>query len=255
MMFTYLRRLAALIMRRPGPFHPFNPPSDPYAAVRQPRRGGPGGRSSAVALSEPDPPSTVHAVGRNRTIAFAVLATGGLLAASPLRAQNTGQPAEKPFVSAGRIDINLSGGDYEILAAADNRIRVTLTRNPGSTKVEIAATGSQAAVKVTDTPHNNFSATIEVPKIANLTVHLTGGNLTINGISGNKDVDSYGGNLTIAVPDPNEYASVDASVKAGDLSARPFGGSKSGLFQTFTWSGKGKYTLRAKLGAGNLELK
>jgi hypothetical protein len=44
-------------------------------------------------------------------------------------------------------------------------------------------------------------------------------------------------------------------VKAGDLNATPFGGSKSGLMQHFTWSGPGKYTLRASLGAGNLQLK
>jgi hypothetical protein len=43
-------------------------------------------------------------------------------------------------------------------------------------------------------------------------------------------------------------------VKAGDLDASPFGGSKSGLLQEFTWSGDGKYTLRAHLGAGNLVL-
>jgi len=254
-MFDYLRRLAAVFMRKRSPFHPFNPPSDPYAAVREPRPVTPGGRSSAAAVSEPEPPGNVRAVGRTRMIALALLATGGLLPAHSLRAQNTGQPVEKPFVSGGRIDINLSGGDYEIRAAADNRIRVSLTRNPGSTKVELAATGSQATLKVSDTPHNNFSALIEVPKIANLTVHLTGGNLTITGVTGNKDVDSYGGNVTIGVPDPNEYASVDASVKAGDLNAHPFGVMKSGLLQTFKWSGKGKYTLRAWLGAGNLELK
>jgi hypothetical protein len=86
-------------------------------------------------------------------------------------------------------------------------------------------------------------------------VHLTGGNVAISGVAGNKDVDSYAGNVTITVPDPNEYASVDTSVKAGDLNARPFGVMKSGLLQSFKWSGKGKYTLRAWLGAGNLELK
>jgi hypothetical protein len=68
-------------------------------------------------------------------------------------------------------------------------------------------------------------------------------------------VDSYGGNVTIVVPNANDYGSVDLSVKAGDIDAAPFGGSKSGLLQTFTWSGKGKYTLRARLGAGSLALK
>ena len=41
---------------------------------------------------------------------------------------------------------------------------------------------------------------------------------------------------------------------AGDIQAGAFGGSKSGLLQHFTWSGHGKYTLRANLGAGNLTL-
>jgi hypothetical protein len=57
------------------------------------------------------------------------------------------------------------------------------------------------------------------------------------------------------VGDPKDYASVDASVKAGDINASPFGGSRSGLFPHFTWSGQGKHSIRASLGAGNLVLK
>ena len=60
--------------------------------------------------------------------------------------------------------------------------------------------------------------------------------------------------VEIAAGDPNNYAQVDAAVKAGELNASPFGGSKSGLMQEFTWSGSGKYTLRAHLGAGNLTI-
>jgi len=74
-------------------------------------------------------------------------------------------------------------------------------------------------------------------------------------IAGNKDVEAYGGDLKIAVGDPNDYSSVDASVKAGEIEAGVFGGSRSGLLQHFTWSGPGKYTLRASLGAGNLTLR
>ena len=254
-MFTYLRRLAAAFMRTRGPFHPFNPPSDPYAGVREPRRVKPGGgRSAAAAVDEPAPPAVVNAVTRNRTIALALLAAGGLLAAPSVSAQNT-DSSEKPFVSGGRIDIQLAGGGYQIRAAPDNRIRVNLTRNPGGTKVEIATNGSQATVKVTNTPRSNFSATIEVPKMADVTLHLSGGELTIADITGNKDVDSYAGDVTIFVPNPNEYARVEASVKAGDINAPAFGASRSGLLQSVKWTGKGKYALRATLGAGNLVLK
>ena len=242
-MLDYLRRLAAAVMHRP-PFHPFNPPSDPYLAVREPRRQTPGGRSSAVAVEEPPPPSHVRAVGRNTAFALALLIVGSTIA----------NAQEKPFVSGGKIDLQLSGGDYDIVPAADNRIRVTL-KNGGATKVDISATGASASVKISNTPNNSFSATIEVPKVSNLTLHLTGGDLKIADIAGNKDIDAYAGDVTIAVGDPNQYASVDTAVKAGDLNARPFGGSKSGLLQSFTWSGKGKYTLRVRLGAGDLELK
>jgi hypothetical protein len=162
--------------------------------------------------------------------------------------------ADKPFVAAGKINIALDGGGYEIKTAADNHIRVAVSGNTGDTKVDVAVDGSSADVKIKNTPHNNFRAIVEVPATADLVVRLSGGELKIAAITGNKDVESYAGNVQIAVGDPNDYASVDAAVKAGDLDASPFGGSKSGLLQDFNWSGKGKYTLRAHLGAGNLVL-
>jgi hypothetical protein len=163
--------------------------------------------------------------------------------------------SEKAFESGGTIDIQLDGGDYELRAVDGNRIRVSLNGNVGNAKADLTADGTRAEVKVRDTPHNNFRATIEVPQTANLVVRLSGGNLTLAPIAGNKDVDATAGNITIGVGDANDYASVDASVKAGDLVAGPFGETKSGLLQHFTWSGHGKYTLRANLGAGNLVLR
>jgi hypothetical protein len=57
---TYLRSLAARIAGRLGRLAP--PPDEPDTAVREPRRRTPGGRSSAVAVAEPGPPSHVRAV-------------------------------------------------------------------------------------------------------------------------------------------------------------------------------------------------
>jgi hypothetical protein len=161
--------------------------------------------------------------------------------------------ADKPFVAGGKIHVDLDGGAYEIKTAADNHIRVSAS-DTRTTKVDVALDGNQANVNVKDTPHSNFRAIIEVPPAADIVVRLSGGELKMNAITGNKDVESYGGNVQIAVGDAKDYAHVDAAVKAGDLDASPFGGSKSGLLQEFTWSGDGKYTLRAHLGAGNLVL-
>jgi hypothetical protein len=162
--------------------------------------------------------------------------------------------ADKPFASGGQIHVELEGGGYVVRPAADDRIRVTFTGNVGKARAELTINGSQAHVGVKDTP-NNFQATIEVPTAADLVVRLSGGTLEIASISGNKEIDSTAGNVEIAVGDPSEYSSVDGSVKAGDIHADVFGGSRSGLLQRFTWSGKGKYTLKASLGAGNLTFK
>jgi hypothetical protein len=167
----------------------------------------------------------------------------------------TSPVADKPFVAGGKINVDLDGGGYEIKIAADNHIRVAVGGNTGNAKVDVTVTGDSADVKVKDTPHSNFRAIVEVPATADIVVRLTGGELKMAAITGNKDVESYAGNVEISVGDSNDYASVDAAVKAGEINASPFGGSKSGLMQDFTWSGSGKHTLRAHVGAGNLTLR
>jgi hypothetical protein len=163
--------------------------------------------------------------------------------------------AEKPFASGGKIHLELDGGSYAVRPAAGEHIRVTFSGNAGKARAELTTNGAEAHVGVKDTPANNFQATIEVPTAADLVVRLSAGNLQIAAIPGNKDVESTAGNVDIAVGDPNEYSTVDGSVKAGDIQADVFGGSRSGLLQRFTWSGRGKHTLKASLGAGNLTFK
>jgi hypothetical protein len=163
--------------------------------------------------------------------------------------------ADKPFAAGGSIHMQLDAGGYEVRPAAGDRVRVTVSGNTADAKVEVTTSGTGADVVVKDTPHNNFHAIIEVPKAADLTIRLSAGDLTIAAITGNKDVESNAGNIKIAVADPNDYSDVDASAKAGDINAEVFGGSKSGLLPHFTWSGHGKYSLHAKLGAGNLVLR
>ncbi len=166
---------------------------------------------------------------------------------------------EKLFVSAGRIEMQLGAGTYTIRPASDTHIRVTISENSPRARVALTANATRATIAVTETPSNNFQATIEVPKTSDLIVRLSGGNLVLSGITGNKDIDSVAGNAEIAIGDLNDYASMEATVKAGDLNVGAFTGAKTtdsfGLLQRASWSGKGKYTLRANLGAGNLVLR
>ena len=168
--------------------------------------------------------------------------------------QTAGSVTEKPFAAGGKIDMQLGAGGYTVRAARDNVIRVTLGDNASAT-VDIATQGAQANVVVKDTPHRNFQATVEVPQAADLVIRLAAGELTIESIAGSKDVESNAGNVDIVTGDSKDYASVDTSVQAGDIKAEPFGDSRSGLFSKLSWTGTGKYTLRAKLIAGNLTLR
>jgi hypothetical protein len=59
-MFRSLRNVVARLLGRRPPGA--EPSRDPSAGVRQPLRSGPGGRTSAIALMEPQPDLAVNAV-------------------------------------------------------------------------------------------------------------------------------------------------------------------------------------------------
>jgi len=161
---------------------------------------------------------------------------------------------EKKFRTAGLVRIRLSSGGYTISGTDSNAIVVTCDQ-PNRAKVEIKTAESTADVSITDTPHGNFNATIEVPRRSDLWVRLSAGELKIENVEGNKDVESGAGDVYIEVPHPEEYGHRDASVTAGDLNAAAFEVSKGGLFRSFDQEGKGKYRLHAHVGAGNLTLR
>ena len=71
-MLSSLKALAARLRWRSFDGLPPTLPEDPYVGVREPRKRGPGGKSAAVALDEPEEPRTVQAYGpdRNRGISI-----------------------------------------------------------------------------------------------------------------------------------------------------------------------------------------
>lgn len=173
-----------------------------------------------------------------------------------LAAQTTGSPAEKDFVSGGRIKMTLESGDYKILASSDNRIHVRWNEaSARGVQVKLTTNGNSADVRVENTPDNNFHATIEVPALADLRIRLTAGDMSVTGIKGDKDIEIRAGDLNISVGSASDWGDVDASVTAGDINASPFQASKGGLFRSFHWKGPGKYRLHVHLMAGDVNLR
>ena len=169
-------------------------------------------------------------------------------------------PFESDLPYDQKLSLDLRSGDYKITASNGEKISVRTTGDRAEKGREVSLTfkhmNNHADLRMTGGPINNGpSILIEVPKSSNLYVRLPFGDLDIQGVSGDKDVELHAGDLNIEVGNPADYAHVDASVGAGDISAAPFGETRDGLFRSFEKTGPGHYRLHAHIGAGDLNLK
>jgi len=180
------------------------------------------------------------------------------IGASPAFQGTFGQPVDKVFAKGGSIRMDLSAGDYRVVGSPDDKIRVEWRADRADQAARLKADaeikGTTAVIR-TGGFRDGIHFTISVPARSDVDIDLSAGDLDIRGIEGNKKVDTWAGDVTIEVGPPDQYRSVEASVRAGDLNARPFNVSKDGLFRSFSWTGKGSYTLVAKLVAGDLTLR
>lgn len=169
-------------------------------------------------------------------------------------------PFESDLPYDQKLSLDLRSGDYKITASNGEKISVRTTGDRAEKGREVSLTfkhmNNHADLRMTGGPINNGpSILIEVPKSSNLYVRLPFGDLDIQGVSGDKDVELHAGDLNIEVGNPADYAHVDASVGAGDISAAPFGETRDGLFRSFEKTGPGHYRLHAHIGAGDLNLR
>jgi len=193
---------------------------------------------------------------------FVLVVSGSLLALQgpDTSAQDSGQHSvRQEFVSGGTIRLHLEAGGYTISPGDSENIVVTCRANSEEqlqrVKVEIKRAGSSADVYVSETPHNNFQATIEVPRSSNLWVRLSAGEVVVKDVEGDKNVQVLAGRIQIDVPHPEQYGHRDASVLTGSIEASAFDISKGGLFRSFDQHGPGKYRLHAHVITGEIDLR
>ena len=191
---------------------------------------------------------------------LAAAIVGAALAAGAVSAQDTRTSGslERPFASNGRVTMDLVAGDYHVTGSTENRVRLEWSVRDADklAKVEARADVRDRDLRITTNgPSNNhLKFTIQVPNQSDLHVRLTAGDLTIDGIRGNKDIELRAGDLRIDVGRAEDYNKVDAGLWAGDLKASAFQVYKGGLFRSFDWTGSGPYRLHAHLLAGDLYL-
>jgi hypothetical protein len=189
-----------------------------------------------------------------------VLSTCLLLATAAVKAQQPASAtASQKFISGGTIRLHLEAGGYTISPADSETITVTCEHRSQEklkqVRVAIKPVGTTADVYVRNTPNNNFTATIEIPRRSNLWARLTAGEITVGTIEGDKDIELNAGSLVVDIPRPQDYGLREVSVTTGSISAPAFEENRDGLFRSFRQHGPGKYRLHAYVLAGEITLR
>jgi len=182
------------------------------------------------------------------------------LAQKPVDLVETGQDHfEADFPSGGHLRLHIRSGEIRIVGSDDNKVRVhyggTNADRFRDVRVSFHATGNDGELRVRGGRRNDFEVEIAVPKTCDLTARIPGGEVTVKGITGDKDAELTAGELVIDVGRAEDYSSIDASVYTGDLNAEAFGVDKGGFFRSLHQHGPGKYRLHAHVGTGELQLR
>ena len=183
-----------------------------------------------------------------------------LVASATLFAQASSESSvQEKFVSGGTIRMHLESGGYTIRPTDSTNIVVTYRANSEhqlkQVRVEIKPGPSTADLYVRDTPNGNFNAVIEVPRRSNLWVRLTAGQLTVEAVEGDKNLEIHAGQLQVDISNPDDYGHRDASVLTGSIEASAFNVSKGGLFRSFEQNGSGKFRLHTHVMTGEIDLR
>lgn len=186
-------------------------------------------------------------------------------AQKPTVTSETGQDRfEAPFPSGGQLRMHIRSSGVHVSGSNEDKIVIRFSApdrdSLDNVRVQLKQDGNRGDLEITGGPNNNFQIDIEIPRQSNLYFRMFAGELDIDHVEGNKDLQIHAGQMDISLPDANDYGPVDTSVTTGGLEASAFGVSKGGLFRSFhsktvpNKSSAGKYFLHAHVGAGELDI-
>ena len=167
----------------------------------------------------------------------------------------------REFVAGGYVHLRLKVGDIHIKRGDSTRIRLEYTvksrreRNVKDAHVDFDVKGNDANIEFHARSSNTqFDVELEVPANSNLDVHEKVGDITIDSIEGDKDLDLGVGDIRVAAGGQSAYRLVRASTGIGDVDSGGYGQSSGWLGKTLKYRGDGKYELRAHVGVGDIRL-
>ncbi len=142
------------------------------------------------------------------------------------------------------IHVTCRGGDYEDAA---RHILLQFSANPDGGKLTIEGSHVRHG--------DNLQVRIEVPWKTNLSVRMPAGEVKVEEIKGDKDIDIYAGQITVSSAHAWNYRNVNASVTIGEVRAPMYNADKGGFFRSITKkTADGEYRLHAHVMTGEIDL-
>jgi hypothetical protein len=167
----------------------------------------------------------------------------------------------RDFAPGGKVHVRLSVGDMRVKRSPDDKIRVHYTvksRSESRVKdahLDFEVRGHEAKLdfRTSFAGNNQIDVEIEVPQNTNLDLHEKVGDLTVEDIQGDKDLELGVGDIRVSA-ERTGYHLVRASSGIGDVNGYGYGETSGWLGKSLKYRGDGKYELRAHVGVGDINL-
>ena len=172
-----------------------------------------------------------------------------------------GQILDAPLRSRAVLTIDSRPAGLEIVGTDQEAIHLSCTAHDveNARVIRIRLSGNQDDGKLTITggslKNGSLQIRIEVPRKTSLRVQMAAGEVKVEEVAGDKDIDLYAGQISISSARPWDYRSVDLSVDIGEVKASAYGADEGGFFPSFKKNNvDGEYGVHAHVITGEIDL-
>jgi hypothetical protein len=166
----------------------------------------------------------------------------------------------RDFVAGGMLHVHMGVGDLHIRRGDSDKIVLHYTikskreSNVKNARVNFDVHGNDASLELhgPSTGNTQFDVELEVPAQTNLDIRSKVGDLEVDGVEGDKDLELGVGDIRVS-RESSTYHLVRASSGIGDVNS-DYGETSGWLGKTLHYHGDGKYELRAHVGVGDITL-
>jgi len=172
-----------------------------------------------------------------------------------------GQTLDAPLRPSAILTIDSRPAGIEIVGTDQEAIHVSCTADDtdSARQIRLRFSGTPTHAKLTITgaylKHGNLKIRVEVPRKTNLGIRMPAGDVKVDEVVGDKDIELHAGQISISSAREWDYRNINASVGIGEVNARVFGADKGGFFRVFRKeNADGEYRLHAHVTTGQIDL-